>query len=279
MTPPDHRFGSIGIFDSGFGGLTVMRAIRALMPFENIIYFGDTARLPYGGKSSETILRYSLENASFLKTQGIKILVIACNTSCSAALDQVRSSSEIPVIGITEQGVQEVVRLFETGKVAILGTRATITSCVFQRQILSRCSTLELYPISCPLFVPLVEEGYVEHPMSSLIVQEYLRPLKNREIHGVLLGCTHYPLLQSIIQSELGPEILLIDPSIACAEKTRAVLAEKGLLNSSTDLPHYQFFVSDDPEKFRLLGKTFLNYPIEHVQQILVEHSKPLVIA
>jgi glutamate racemase len=275
MTQTDPRFGSIGIFDSGFGGLTVMRAIRELMPFENMVYFGDTARLPYGSKSAETILRYSLENASFLRTQGIKVLVIACNTSCSAALDQIRNLSDIPVIGITEQGVEEVSRLFSTGKVAILGTRATITSGVYQQQILSRCNTLELYPISCPLFVPLVEEGYVEHPMSALVVQEYLRPLKNRGIHGVLLGCTHYPLLQSTIQHELGPDVHLIDPSTACAEKTRTVLAEKNLLNPSTYLPHYQFFASDDPEKFRLLGKTFLNYPIEHVQREFWINTNP----
>lgn len=259
--------GSIGIFDSGLGGLTVMRAIRELMPQENIIYFGDTARLPYGSKSADTILRYSLENAAFLEKQGIKVLVIACNTSCSAALEQVRSASKIPVIGITEQGVDEVTRLFPEGKVGILGTRATITSQIFQQQILSRRAALELVAISCPLFVPLVEEGYAEHPMSALVVQEYLRPLKNRGIHGVLLGCTHYPLLQATIQQELGSDVLLIDPAMACAKKTQELLAEKNLLNPSLELPHYQFFVSDDPEKFRLLGKAFLNYPIEHVLQ------------
>lgn len=274
MIHDDPRYGCIGIFDSGFGGLTVMRAIRELMPYENMIYFGDTARLPYGSKSSETILRYSLENAAFLISQGIKALVIACNTSCSAALEQVRAASEMPVIGITEQGIEEVLRLFSEGKVAILGTRATITSGVYQNGLLSRRSSLELYSISCPLFVPLVEEGYVEHPMSALIVQEYLRPLKNRDINGLLLGCTHYPLLQSSIQNELGPEVQLIDPSTACAEKTRSLLAEKNLLNPSTNLPHYQFFVSDDPEKFRLLGKTFLNYPIEDVQQKRAEQFK-----
>jgi glutamate racemase len=267
MTHPDTRLGSIGIFDSGFGGLTVMRAIRELMPNENIIYFGDTARLPYGSKRADTILRYSLENASFLSTQGIKVLVIACNTSCSAALEQVRKDTDVPVIGITEQGVEEVMRLLPEGKIGILGTRATITSGIYQQQILSRCSGLELFAISCPLFVPLVEEGYVEHPMSALVVQEYLRPLRNRGIKGVLLGCTHYPLLQNTIQQELGPDVLLIDPAVACAEKTRELLAEKNLLNLSSLLPHYQFFVSDDPEKFRLLGKAFLNYPIEHVSQ------------
>jgi glutamate racemase len=267
MIPSDPRSAGIGIFDSGFGGLTVMRAIRELMPHENIVYFGDTARLPYGSKSAEMILRYSLESAAFLVTQGIKVLVIACNTSCTAALEEIRKNFDIPVIGITEQGVEEVSRLLPDGKIAILGTRATITSNFFQQQILSRCSTLELFSISCPLFVPLVEEGYVEHPMSEIVVQEYLRPLKNRGIKGVLLGCTHYPLLQSMIQQELGPDVMLINPAIACAEKTRALLAEKNLLNPSDGIPHYQFFVSDDPEKFRLLGKAFLNYPIEHVMQ------------
>jgi len=258
---------SIGIFDSGLGGLTVMRAIRARMPHENIIYFGDTAHLPYGNKSRETILRYSLENAAFLIAQGIKILVIACNTSCSAALEQVRKASPIPVIGITEQGVEEVLRLFPDGKVGLLGTRATITSGIFQQQILSRSTTLELFPISCPLFVPLVEEGYANHPIGTPIVQEYLRPLKNRDIRGVLLGCTHYPLLQASIQQELGSDVQLLDPAIACADKTLELLAANNLLNSSPSSPHYQFFVSDDPEKFRLLGNTFLNYPIEHVLQ------------
>ncbi len=272
----DPRNGYIGIFDSGFGGLTVMRAIRDLMPHENIIYFGDTARLPYGSKSSETILRYSLENAAFLNSQGIKALVIACNTSCSAALEQVRAASEIPVIGVTEQGIEEVLKFFPEGKVAILGTRATITSGVYQNGILSRRSSLELYSIPCPLFVPLAEEGFVEHPICALIVQEYLHPLKNCGINGILLGCTHYPLLQSIIQHELGPDVQLIDPSIACAEKTRSLLAEKNLLNPSTRAPHYQFFVSDDPEKFRLLGKTFLNYPIEHVSKVTDANAKTL---
>lgn len=268
MTLLNPHLSSIGIFDSGFGGLTVMRAIREILPYENIIYFGDTARLPYGNKSADTILRYSLENAAFLVSQGIKVLVIACNTACTAALEQVRKEVKIPVIGITEQGVEEVSRLLPQGKVAVLGTRATITSGVYQQQLLSRCSTLELFFISCPLFVPIVEEGYVEHPMSAAIVQEYLRPLKNKEIQGVLLGCTHYPLLQNAIQQELGPHVVLINPAIACAEQTRSLLAEKNLLNPSTEIPHYQFFVSDDPEKFRLLGKTFLNYPLEHVQHI-----------
>ncbi|SRR5581483_812739 len=267
MTIPDLRQGSIGIFDSGFGGLTVMRAIRELMPNENIIYFGDTARLPYGSKSSQTILRYSLENATFLEKQGIKILVNACHTSCTASLDHIRHTSNVPVVGITEQGVEEVARLFPEGKIGILATRATITSGTYQQQLLNRCPSIELFPVSCPLFVPLVEEGYVEHPMCTLVVQEYLQLLKNKGIQGLLLGCTHYPLLQAAIQQELGPDVHLIDPAMACAKQIRKILTENNLLTPSLTLPQYQFFVSDDPEKFRLHGKAFLNYPIEHVSQ------------
>lgn len=256
---------SIGIFDSGSGGLTVMRAIREKMPYENIIYFGDTEHLPYGSKSAETILRYTLKNASFLTKQGIKILVIACNTACSAALDQVRNACAIPVIGISEQGVEEVARLLPTKKIGILATRATINSGMYQEQILSRSPKTQLFAISCPLFVPLVEEGYVDHPICSLVVREYLQPLKSKGIEGALLGCTHYPLLQPSIQQELGPDVVLINPATACAERTQQLLSEKNLLNSSLTPPQYQFFVSDDPEKFRLHGKVFLNYPINHV--------------
>lgn len=265
MIPNDPRYSSIGVFDSGFGGLTVMRALRELMPYENIVYFGDTARLPYGNKSAETILRYSLENALFLLKQNIKILVIACNTSCSVGLEEVRKACSVPVIGVTEQGIEEVASLGPQQKVAILGTQATIKSGIYQQQILARCPSMELYPISCPLFVPLVEEGYIEHPSSALITQEYLRPLKHKGLDAVLLGCTHYPLLETLIQRELGPEVNLLDPAIACAKKTQKVLSEENLLNPSILSPHFQFFVSDDPEKFQLLGKTFLNYPIDQV--------------
>lgn len=244
-----------------------MRAIRELMPNENIVYFGDTARLPYGSKNSQTILRYSLENASFLKKQGIKVLVNACHTSCTASLDQIRKESEIPVIGITEQGIEEVAHLFPNEKIGILATRATITSGIYQKQLTSRCPAIELFPISCPLFVPLVEEGYVEHPLSTLVAQEYLQHLKNKGIKGLLLGCTHYPLLQTVIQQVLGPDVQLIDPAGACAKKVQQILSEQNLLTTSTTLPEYQFFVSDDPERFRLQGKSFLNYPIEHVSQ------------
>jgi len=258
---------SIGIFDSGFGGLTVLHAMRQLLPHENIVYFGDTARLPYGSKSAETILRYSLEGASFLINQGIKLLVIACNTACcSSAIDELQKHFQIPIIGVIFPGVEEVVATSNSGKVAILGTRFTISSGVYQHLIKARIPHAEITAISCPLFVPLVEEGYIEHPLAEVIVQEYLRPLKRKEIDTILLGCTHYPLLQSIIQKEIGPEVQLVDPAKSCATKIKEILFANHLQNMQKEIPNYEFYVSDDPEKFRLLGKTFLNHPIEHVQ-------------
>lgn len=267
MTPHDFSSASIGIFDSGFGGLTVMRAIRTLLPYENIVYFGDTARLPYGSKSPETILRYSLENAEFLENLGVKVLVIACHTACSIALEHLRASLDIPIIGITEQGIEEIARTSKTGQIAILGTRATISSGVYQQNIQKKLPSANISPICCPLFVPLVEEGYINHPMTDMIVQEYLSPLKTLAIETVLLGCTHYPLLHAIIQKELGPNVSLIDPAATCAEKTKEILEEHHLLNNGDQSPSYQFYVSDDPDRFRHHGQTFLNYPIEHVLQ------------
>lgn len=265
MKAHDFSRSSIGIFDSGFGGLTVMRSIRDVLPHENIIYFGDTARLPYGSKSSETILRYSKENAEFLKDLGIKVLVIACHTACSIALEYLREVLDIPVIGIVEQGVEEIARVSKTGQIAILGTRVTISSGVYQQQLQKLIPHANISPISCPLFVPLVEEGYIDHPLTNLAVQEYLGPLKVKPVDTVLLGCTHYPLLYNLIQQELGPSVQLVDPAYTCATKTKEILEQHLLLNESKSSPHYQFYVSDDPEKFKLHGKNFLNYPIEHI--------------
>ena len=256
---------SIGIFDSGFGGLTVMRAIKSVLPHENLIYFGDTAHLPYGEKSADAIVRYTLESSRFLIQQGIKMLVIACHTASTAALDLLQNSFDIPVVGVISPSVETVLEVSKGGQIAILGTRATILSGVYQRQIQNRLPHAQITPISCPLFVPIVEEGYSEHPLTRLLVQEYLRPLHTKPIDTLLLACTHYPLLTAHIQNVLGEEVLLVDPATSCAEQIAKLLASSHLENPERDLPHYQFYVSDDPEKFRILGKTFLNYPIEHV--------------
>lgn len=262
------KTGSIGIFDSGFGGLTVMKTIRQALPHENIIYFGDTAHIPYGTKSGETILRYSIENASFLINQGVKVLVVACHTACSFALEELQKMFKIPIMGVIQPSIEKVVQTSSHGKIGILGTRATISSGTYQNQLQSLMPKAEITAIACPLFVPLVEEGYLDHPLTQLAIQEHLQSLKTKHIDTLLLGCTHYPLLAAYIEKEIGPSVTLIDPGLNCAQSLKQLLLEQQLLNPNTSTPRYQFFVSDDPEKFRFIGKTFLDYPIEDVQKI-----------
>lgn len=256
---------SIGIFDSGFGGLTVMKAIRALLPHENILYFGDTARLPYGTKSRETIVRYSIENASFLIQQGIKVLVVACHTACSFALEELQQKFDIPIIGVTTPMIEQVAQISSRGKIAILGTRGTIASGAYQNAIRKLLPHAEISAIACQLLVPLVEEGYIDHPITAMAIFEYLHSLKNKDIDTILLGCTHFPLLLKQIQQTVGPSVQVIDPAQFCAASLKKLLQDQKLINPDLSTPDTQFFVSDDPEKFQLLGKTFLGHTVSEV--------------
>lgn len=261
--PPSDR---IGIFDSGFGGLTVMRAIRNLLPHENLIYFGDTGRLPYGTKSGSTILRYSIENATFLMSLGIKALVIACHTACCFSLSELQSRFPIPILGVIAPAIETASKTPSLKRIAILGTRSTISSGTYQSHLQNLLPETHISAIPCPLLVHLVEEGYIDHPITSLTLKEYLRPLKDHAVDALILGCTHFPLLLRQIQEELGPTTSLIDPAESCAASLRTLLTDNHLLNPSTDRPHDLFYVSDDPEKFRLLGRLFLGHPIEDVR-------------
>lgn len=256
---------AIAIFDSGVGGLTVMKQIIHQLPKESIIYFGDTARLPYGEKSRETIIRYSLENAIFLMEQKIKVMVVACNTVCSVAFDKLQQIFNIPVIGVIEPGVEKVVQVTKNQRVAILGTKGTVNSGVYQREIKKKLPKAYVTAISCPLFVPLVEERFIHHPAARLIVKEYLAPLKTQNIDTLLLGCTHYPLLSQLIQEEMGEGISIIDSASTCAERVSQLL-DNEKLHSDQSTSQHQFFVSDDPEKFRLLGSEFLGRRIDKVE-------------
>ncbi|MBI3236677.1 MAG: glutamate racemase [Chlamydiales bacterium] len=267
MKPPDHSSLGIGIFDSGFGGLTIMQAVCDLLPNENIVYFGDTARVPYGGKSAQTILRYAQENVSFLKDQGIKALVIACHTVCSVAFESLQDTFDIPIIGIIDLAIDEIASMSSKNKLGVLATKATIGSGIYEKKIQEKIPGADVTSISCPLFVPLIEEGYIDHPLTELVIDEYIKPLKERPIDAVLLACTHYPLLYQAIQKKLGSEVLLIDPAKRCALKLKEMLEEKLLLNLKNDSPSYRFYVSDDPEKFSLHGKKFFRRPIENVKQ------------
>lgn len=249
----------IGIFDSGLGGLTVMRAIREACPSENLIYFGDTARVPYGGKSPETIIRYSLESAIFLMEQDIKMLVIACNTASSYAVDKLKGVFNIPIIDVIEPGAERATSVTKNGHIGVLGTKATIQSGAYQKAIHKRLPDAQVYSYACPLFVPLTEERFLNHPATELIVKEYLEPLKKAQIDTLLLGCTHYPVLKPLIQKEL-PGVQIVDSASTCAERV------KKLTTPSDQKGSLQFFVSDDPAKFQSIGPSFFGETIPNVE-------------
>jgi glutamate racemase len=255
----------IGLFDSGVGGLTIMRELAAQLPNEHLIYLGDTARLPYGNKSPEAILRFAIDNSAFLLEQNIKLLIISCHTASSHAFHALKDSLPIPVLGVTEPGVQSLLRATRTKRVAVLGTAATIASGIYQSLIKLQDPNTQIFAISCPLFVPLVEEGLQDHQAAKLIAEHYLSSLRSQNIDAVLLACTHYPLLRATIQEVLGPSIQLVEPASSCAIQAKQLLTSLNLLNEVNRSPKYRFFASDDPEKFQHLAKIFFPHPIPHV--------------
>ena len=248
--------GPIGVFDSGMGGLTVMRRIRAHLPDEPLVYFGDTSRVPYGNKIPETIVRYSLEAASFFKSQGVKALVVACNTASSYALTALEYALKVPVLGVIAPGAEAAINATKTGRIGVLGTKATVASGAYQTEILGRMPDAHLFPIACPLFVPLVEERLIRHPATRLMIKEYLEPLKKQEIDTLLLGCTHYPVLAELLQEEIGYKVQIIDSGLTTAKSLDALLDAHDLKSQKPKAP--EFYVSDDPDKFRLMGELFL---------------------
>lgn len=256
---------AIGIFDSGIGGLTVLRALQESLPNEKMIYFGDTARQFYGEKSAETVLRYSIENAIFLMDHSIKMLVIACNTASAVSVARLRNIFNIPVIGVIEPGAEAALHASPQKRIAVLATRGTIRSSAYQNQIKALASEAFILPLECPLLAPLVEEGMHEHPASRLILEGYLKPLKGHSVDTILLGCTHYPLLKELIQEVVGPNIAIIDSATTCAEQVKAVLQERKLQSNSSTLTPARYFVSDNPEKFKQLGERFLKKPLDDV--------------
>lgn len=253
---------SIGIFDSGLGGLTVLKEIIQKFPEQDIIYFGDTARLPYGDKSPDTIVRFAIENATFLNSFGIQTLIVGCNSVSAYAINPLRKRFSFPIIDVVEPAVKCV----QSKKIAVLGTKATIRSGIYQSKIQEKIPGAEVTSVACPLFVPLVEENFLSHPATKMIIQEYLRPVKEKGVDTVILGCTHYPLLASMIQEELGEGVNLLSSASACAgevanhlPKVKSSLSEKGIR---------KYYVSDDPIKFQKMGQQFLGVPIQEVKLV-----------
>jgi glutamate racemase len=247
----------IGIFDSGAGGLVVMKALIEKLPHVSIVYFGDTARLPYGDKSPAIINHYACTSAAFLAAQAVNMLVVACNTASAYATEMLRKELTLPVIDVIAPSVAMACRQSKNGKIAVLGTYATINSGCYQKLITFLYPGAEVTAIACPLFVPLIEESMTDHPATALIVAEYLRPLRSAGVDTVILGCTHYPLLNAVIAAEIGEGVTIIDSASCCAEQTFQSLTDI----SSTQIaetPSYRFFVSDNVERFRKLATAFL---------------------
>jgi glutamate racemase len=263
----DSRDRAIGVFDSGIGGLTVLKALCESMPHEDFIYLGDTARAPYGTKSSEVILRYSRENAEFLLAKGIKLLVIACNTSSAVAMTAIASQTTVPVVGVIEPGARAAAKASRSGRIGVIGTEATIASSVYTRAIRQFRPDAEIYTRACPLLVPLVEEGWIDNDIAYRTVEHYLGSLKASGIDALLLGCTHYPLLSELIGRVMGPRIKLVDSATATAAAVRQRLGTLKLLRGKA--PGSQsFFVTEMPERFVRVGRRFFGPRVESAVRI-----------
>jgi glutamate racemase len=256
----------IGVFDSGLGGLTVASEMMRQLPAEGLIYFGDTARVPYGPKAPTTVRRYSREIASFLDREGVKAIVIACNTATAHALAMLRSELSVPVIGVIEPGARAAVAATHTGNIGVIGTAGTIRSGAYERAIREIAPDARITAQPCPLFVPLVEEGWIGKEATRLIAQEYLQPLVDAKVDTTVLGCTHYPLLKPILADVLGPSVRLIDSAAETAAETRRVLADRGIEATPTREPLRRFVASDDSSQFLRLGQRFLGHALDAVE-------------
>ena len=258
----------LGVFDSGIGGLTVARALFEKLPRESVIYFGDTARVPYGPKSPDTVRRYSGEILAYLLRRGVKAVVVACNTSTAHALADLQAHSPVPVVGVIEPGARAAVRASHTGKIGVIGTAGTVASGAYERAIKALRREAQVVSQACPLFVPLVEEGWFEHPATELIARDYLEPLQRAGVDVVVLGCTHYPLLKPLLMRVLGPGVTLIDSADETAEAVKRELAERQLTANGQGAPEHRFVVSDDEPPFRRVGARFLGEKIQQVEVV-----------
>ena len=257
----------IGVFDSGIGGLTVVHEIKKLLPGENVIYFGDTARVPYGTKSKDTVTRFSVENVEFLMKHNVKIIVVACNTASSLSLDFLKLCFKVPVIGVIAPGARMAVSSTRNNRIGVIGTRATVSSGAYEKAVKDISQSTKVFSHSCPLFVPLVEEGWTEKNVTVSVAQEYLKPFKKSGVDTLILGCTHYPLLKNTIQKVMGKDVMLINSAREIAKEAKAVLDADGILNKSRGDKKYKFFVSDEPLRFAKMGERFLKMRINCVKK------------
>lgn len=263
---------SIGVFDSGLGGLTAVKQIMQELPDENIIYFGDTGRVPYGTRSRDTILKYTRGDIRFLKTFDVKVIVIACGTASSAALPMIKNEFDVPIVGVIDAAVYAAVRATKNGKIGVIGTSGTIKSGEYEKQIKAYDGSMEVYSRACPMFVPLVENGYFDSPVTKLIVEEYLEEIRSKGVDTLILGCTHYPLLAKVIGEYMGDSVTLINSGAEVAKYLKKKFDKEMMHSEITDEEQYRYYVSDDISSFEELGGIFLEREINgQVSKIDIE--------
>jgi len=263
-----HAGAPIGVFDSGVGGLTVLRTLTARLPHEHTIYLGDTARVPYGTRSGEVVTRYAIMSARHLARHGIKLLVVACNTVSAHSLPALADALPIPVVGVIEPGAQAAAARSKGGLIAVLGTPATVASGAYQAALRRLAPLSGVVARACPLFVPLAEEGWIEGEVPRLVAERYLADLRRSGVDTALLGCTHYPLLAKIIAEVFGPQVAIVDSAEATADAVAALLAGRGLLREAGGMARHQTLCTDLPERFRALAQRFLGRPIDSVELV-----------
>lgn len=264
----------IGVFDSGVGGLTVAREIMRQIPNEKIIYFGDTARVPYGSKSRETVTRFSKQIVRFLSTFEVKTIVVACNTASAYALDELEQESDIPMIGVVKPGAKAASEVTRNGRIGVIATEATIGSKIYNQYITELNKNVTIYGKACPLFVPLVEEGLWVDPVTDEIAKRYLAELIDLDIDTLILGCTHYPLIRSTLGRIMGEKVTLVNPAYETARELKEMLGEKGLLNDHAPAlgeNQYQFYVSDTADKFKNFANSIIKYGILSAKTVPIE--------
>jgi glutamate racemase len=257
----------IGVFDSGVGGLTVARELIRQLPCEDIIYFGDTARVPYGIKSKETVVRFSIENILFLLKADVKLICVACNTVSSVALPVLKSHFKVPIVGVITPGVREAVYATRNKRIGVIGTKGTIKSRTYEIQIGQLDPSIKVVTQACPLFVPFAEEGWLSGRVVSEVARHYLKPLKKCGVDTLILGCTHYPLLKGLIKEIMGRDVTLIDSAKQVAIEVKKILAVEGLLAKGRR-GRSRFYVSDNPEWFTGLAERFLGCPVKNVKKV-----------
>ncbi|MBU1095731.1 MAG: glutamate racemase [Ignavibacteriae bacterium HGW-Ignavibacteriae-2] len=266
-----NRTNPIGIFDSGIGGLTVVKRISSFFPNENIIYFGDTARVPYGNKSNDTVIEYALQDANFLFKKNVKLIIVACNTASSVAIDVLKEKFQVPVIGMIEPGAQLAIDTTNNKRIGVIGTYATIGNHAYSSEIKKHNPKIEVFEKPCPLFVPLAEEGWMDHPSTKLIAEEYLNDFINWDIDTLILGCTHYPLLSAVIEEVMGDKVTLIDSGTAAASVVEDHLNGRGLRNTSVQQGQYEYYLSDLSGKFKDVAERFLGRTVGNINKVDLE--------